>query len=294
MAAPCGGCNRTFAAASLTYKARQLNGNAIPRRCKRCGAKRRFWTACLDCGTVRCCTDLQGDGAAIVCARCARIRDLALGKVAGVTWRGAVKVSETEREALYDLHLQEFWDVDFWVAPESGELCLLTQARLILFRRWGMNVGLVRGAGAATWSNGRKSVNLAALAEHLEALRQAGRWPEATSAREPVLLSCTTAAQVKQVVLKLRAMGWTLAQLARLAAMPFSLSEQGATAGFDFRLFMQAPTTAPGCEQTRRCKRAVGIAANAIKGDGLLDGAGVFPLSHPSSAAAAFRRMLFA
>ena len=35
------------------------------------------------------------------------------------------------------------------------------------------------------------------------------------------------------------------AQLARLAAMPFSLSEQGTTAGFDFRLFMQAPTTAP-------------------------------------------------
>jgi hypothetical protein len=182
--------------------------------------------------------------------------------------------------------LDEHDDVDFWIVPESSEYCLLTVARLLLFRRWGVNAGLVRGAGAASWSHGTKRVDVHALAEHLDWLRQNSKWPRSSHPHASVLLSCTTPAQVKSVKRQLRLKGWLHTQLARLESLPFTLSEQGTTAGFCLERFLQAPSTEPVCELTRRCKKAIQTAH--------ISHGGVCALSHPHPVAGAFRRMLFA
>ena len=189
---------------------------------------------------------------------------------------------EEARIALYDAHLAETRYVDCWVVPESSEWCLLTLARLVLFRRFGVLAGLVHGAGASRWSNGVKTVDADALAQHLDALRGGGKWP---GGPEPVLLSGCKMTHVAKIVRQLRDdMHWPETQLARIVPLPLPLSEHGTTRTFRLGQFLSAPTTVD-CELIRRCRAACRAAQLNLRV--------TVHLTAANPSVAALRRMLF-
>ena len=260
---------------------RAVKPPATRRRCQGCYRAKRFWLRCTDCGVERACTDYA---ASWRCAPCVRHRELLAGRVAGAAWRSGVE-DDAGRALLYDAHLYEEPCVDAWVMPESAELCLLVLARLVLWRRYGVLAGLVRGAGAVSWSNGTKVVDTGKLIAHLEQLRAAAQWPPG---REPVLLSGCRKAHVQAVQHGLDGLGWPASEYKRLVPLPLPLSEHGNTRGFKTQTFLAAPSTVD-CALIRRCRRACSAACITVTACVPLD---AVPVARQPSLDA-FRRMLF-
>lgn len=271
----CGGCNKLAA-----FLERAVVAPATRRRCQPCYRAGRFWLACEECGNTGACTKHDGEW---LCVSCGRYCELRAGKS---IWRSGYETNES-RLALYDEHLSQDLTrlIDFWVSPESSEPCLLTLARLIFWRRWSTLVGLVRGAGATSWSNGKKAVSTSALVAHFAALRTNGEWP---GGREAVLVSGVKPQHVTALKRALREEhGWPLAQCARLVALQLPLSERfpGAKRGFSLKGFLSQPRAAD-CPLIQRCKKAMTAAWITYGTPRALDAAGVSD--------DAFRRMLLA
>ena len=188
-----------------------------------------------------------------------------------------------DARALATMHLAHVVHVEVWVIALQKP-CFLLLFRLIIWRRFGLLVGLMIGppSGVHTYSHGRRVLNHGALARHLETLRQQGHWPRG---RAPVLLTGCSSADLQQVLMHTASL--PLAQRRRLTAYPHTVSERGATAGLPLQRFLKAPSS-PALQRSvalRRARAALAAAHVAPRG--------VRALSESTAQGDAFRDMLF-
>lgn len=250
-------------------------------RCQYCYRKKRRWRTCAGCGQEAACR-AEESAEEWRCGRCEATMALESG-LACRSW--GRHTADEDALGLYDAHLEEWLLVEVWLVPTGKKPCLLAWARLLLWRRWGVLAGLVRGAAKAlTWSHGVRQRDPAALALHFRQLRDAGHWPRGTA---PVLLTGWRPGDVAAVRERLGEVGFAQHEVDRLRGLPFSLSEHGAIGGLRLAGFVSAPSRPcwTSCDLFKRC-RSARVAASS-------PGAGTCQLISANSAAGgAFRRML--
>jgi hypothetical protein len=181
----CRGCNRFRPVTLLKY------GPLEARRCQACyrnSARAEtlpklptYWE-CDECEELTCCLpDNTGAEERLLCmTACWRIAQLAAGRV--TTHTTAESGTLAQAKDLTDLHhrRRQSKHVDMWVMPTTP-YCQYVLFRIIVWCRFGLLVGMVPAAPAATWRRnhhtGERSLDVGAMVAHLTSLRDGGRWP---------------------------------------------------------------------------------------------------------------------
>jgi len=149
--------------------------------------------------------------------------------------------------------------VHLWVVPRTA-WCPLFMARFVLWRRWGVVVGLLVGPqeGAHVARAGQRLCDAEELASYFRQLCNPAAplgsiWP---AGDQPILVTGTTDPDLVQARAEVEA-AEGLAQSLRLRSYRSTLSERTATEGWSRLAFNQDPLGTPECTLVRRAREAL-------------------------------------